>query len=264
MSLKPVLRWAGSKRKLLPNLRSALPPTFERYIEPFAGSAVLFFDLLPEKAVLGDLNPEIIATYEAIRDDPNEVFELLTSIPLNGEAYYLLRSLNTNCLKTSERAARLIYLMKACFNGVYRTNKSGQFNVPIGSKFYSLPDLNQLRQLSSALSGVTLTCGDFEQSIKNTTEDDFVYIDPPYSDGTRFRGEYGYAGSFVKTDQERLVEVCRGLTDKGTKVLLSFRECEVLCDALKGWKLRQITVARSVAGFSHSRRQANEILASNY
>lgn len=264
MSLKPVLRWAGSKRRLLPELRGALPDVYDRYFEPFAGSAILFFDLLPKKSVLGDMNPEIIATYEAIRENPDEVFELLGSIPKDKEAYYQLRALTPSALTKSQRAARLIYLMKSCFNGVYRTNKAGQFNVPIGSTFYSLPDLTHLYQVSSALVDVRLNCGDFEASIFDARKGDFVYIDPPYSQGTRFRGEYGYGGAFQKSDQERLMSACTILSERGTKVLLSFRECEEIRKSLKGWKLRSISVLRSVAGFSNSRGQANEILASNY
>lgn len=264
MPLKPVIRWAGSKRKLLPELRCAAPDNFTRYIEPFAGSAALFFDLLPSTAIIGDINPEIITTYRAIRDNPDEVHFLLTTIPLTNTAYYQLRALSPEALSDTQRAARLIYLMKTCFNGVYRTNKTGQFNVPIGNKTYLLPDHEHINEVSKALKNTSLHCGDFEFILNTADQGDFVYIDPPYSDGTRFRGEYGYAGSFLSHDQERLVKSCEILSERGARVLLSFKECANLRESLKGWNFRSLKVARSVAGFSHARATANEILISNY
>ncbi|CAJ0744387.1 Modification methylase DpnIIA [Ralstonia edaphis] len=262
--MNSVLRWAGSKRKVLAELRRLSPPSFRRYFEPFAGSAVLFFDLMPTTAVLGDLNPEVVATYEALRDAPEEVCHYLYSVPKTKEAYYIVRDLIPENLSNAQRAARLIYLMKGCFNGVYRTNRQGRFNVPLGSRFFALPEPNEIQAASEALRGVTLVCGDFARAVGDASEGDFVYLDPPYSDGTRFRGEYSYQGSFQSTDQERLITSCNDLTKRGVKVLLSFKECEALCEALEGWSLIRINVTRSVAGFAHSRRLAREILARNY
>ncbi|WP_459575651.1 DNA adenine methylase [Cupriavidus sp. 8B] len=262
--MNPILRWAGSKRKVLSNLRGLSPASFQRYFEPFAGSAVLFFDLLPKSAVLGDLNPEVIATYTAIRDTPEEVCDYLYSVPKTREAYYTLRELTPETLTNTQRAARLVFLMKSCFNGVYRTNRQGRFNVPLGSHFFSLPTRDDIYSASNFLAEVDLICGDFSTAINKAQSGDFVYLDPPYSDGNRFRGEYSYQGSFQSADQERLILACRDLTDRGVKVLLSFKECETLCHGLNDWSMRKINVTRSVAGFSHSRRLAREILACNY
>lgn len=262
--MTPVLRWAGSKRKLLKQLRALSPPTFGRYIEPFAGSAVLFFDLLPANGVLGDLNPEVIATYSAIRDTPGTVQQYLDSIPQTSDAYYTLRAVNPLSLNSAQRAARLIFLMKSCFNGVYRTNRQGAFNVPLGNKFFALPAREILNAASAALQGVALVCGDFEECTGSAQEGDFVYLDPPYSDGVRFRGEYSYQGSFQLSDQARLVDTCKALTHRGVRVLLSFKECEALSGALRGWSVERLDVSRSVAGFARSRRVAREMLAYNY
>ena len=245
-------------------LRGLSPPSFQRYLEPFAGSAVLFFDLLPKKGLLGDLNPEVIATYAGIRDTPDEVGRYLYSIPKTREAYYTLRSLEPVGLDNAQRAARLIYLMKACFNGVYRTNMRGHFNVPLGNKFFALPAWPEIKAASRALQGVELVCGDFGDSLAASDEGDFIYLDPPYSDSSRFRGEYSYKGAFQAADKDRLVAACMALTDKGVRVLLSFKECEAVCDALGGWSLKRFDVSRSVAGFAHSRRFSREILAYNY
>ena len=262
--MNPLLRWAGSKRKVLAELRSQSPLTFGRYFEPFAGSAVLFFDLMPNVAVLGDLNPEVVATYEAVRDTPDQVCRYLYSIPRTTDGYYSVRSLSPERLSASQRAARLIFLMKSCFNGVYRTNQQGKFNVPLGNKFFALPTEEEVMAASSALQQVDVIKGDFEEAIRTAEEGDFVYLDPPYSDGSRFRGEYSYQGSFQASDQRRLVDACDDLTRRGVKVVLSFKECEALCNALDGWSLTRITVNRSVAGFARARRFANEILARNF
>ncbi|QYY33769.1 Dam family site-specific DNA-(adenine-N6)-methyltransferase (plasmid) [Cupriavidus pinatubonensis] len=263
-SMDPILRWAGSKRKVLTTLRGVSPPSFERYIEPFAGSAVLYFDLLPDVAVLGDLNPEVVATYSAIRDSAKEVCDYLSSIPKTKEAYYTLRELKPELLTESQRAARLIFLMKACFNGVYRTNRNGKFNVPLGSHFYALPSAEDLISVSNQLKNTKLVCGDFATTIGEAREGDFIYLDPPYSDGTRFRGEYSYKGAFQAPDLQRLISICRELTKRRVKILLSFKEHEELSINLSGWTVKKIAVTRSVAGFTHSRRTAREILAYNF
>ena len=259
-----ILRWAGSKRKLVKELRSLAPPVFGRYLEPFAGSAVLFFELLPSAGVLGDLNPEVIATYSAIRDEPAEVHRYLESIPKTSDAYYKLRAVDPTALTGVQRAARLIFLMKACFNGVYRTNKQGLFNVPLGNKFFALPDRQIIDAASRALSKIELVCGDFADAIDRAASGDFVYLDPPYSDGSRFRGEYSYNGAFQSDNLERLVNACDDLTKKEVRVLLSFKESEAVVDALAGWSFKRLDVTRSVSGFAHSRRTAREILAYNY
>ncbi|MCV2349440.1 DNA adenine methylase [Paucibacter sp. Y2R2-4] len=262
--MNPLLRWAGSKRKLLHELRELAPHSYKRYIEPFAGSAVLFFDLLPSKAVLGDLNAEVIATYLSVRDDPLDVARHLYSIPQTRDAYYLMRQLDPTGLSNSQRAARLIFLMKSCFNGVYRTNRSGVFNVPLGNRFFTLPSVSALESASEALQKVELITGDFSASIATASDGDFVYLDPPYSDSTRFRGEYSYQGAFQCADLERLIDTCKIISGKGAKVLLSFKECDSVCDSLPDWKIKRLDVSRSVAGFAGSRRSAREVLVYNY
>ncbi|MBG6080933.1 DNA adenine methylase [Rubrivivax gelatinosus] len=262
--MNPVLRWAGSKRKLLRELRETAPPHFERYLEPFAGSAVLFFELLPRRGVLGDLNPEVIATYSALRDTPSEVDSYLRSIPTTKEAYYTLRSLDPAAMSPPQRAARLIFLMKACFNGVYRTNRQGKFNVPLGNRFFALPTQETIAEVSKALQGIELIEGDFLDTITTARAGDFVYLDPPYSESTRFRGEYSYQGAFKPADESRLIGACNELSAKGVSVLLSFKECEHLRRSLNNWSVQYIDVARSVAGFGHSRRLAREVLLYNY
>ena len=158
----------------------------------------------------------------------------LVSIPKTSDAYYKLRAVNPQSLSGVERAARLIYLMKACFNGVYRTNRQGLFNVPLGNKFFALPDDDTIDAASRALSQIDLVCGDFSDVVGRAASGDFVYLDPPYSDGTRFRGEYSYQGAFNTADLMRLISACNELSDKKVHVLLSFKESNEVIDALTG------------------------------
>ena len=262
---EPVLRWAGSKRKVAPVLSDNCPDAFARYIEPFAGSASLFFRLQPKVAILGDMNPEVTATYLAIRDTPDLVWRLLTGIPPTKEAYLKLRSLEPQGLSQAQRAARLIFLMKGSFNGVYRTNRLGQFNVPFGTRVYRLPTHEDLLQVSRALAETQVRLGDYrEWLIDEAKASDFVYLDPPYSSSTRFRGEYGYASAFRDEHIIPLVRVCNALSAKGAFVMLSYKPSTTLEEELRKWNLRRLNIPRSVGGKVKTRSLAPEILATNY
>lgn len=218
----PFLRWSGSKARLASVLEKTAPSTFGSYIEPFAGSACLFFRLRPNRATLGDINAAVIEVYAAVRDNPTEVHRYLTTIPLSPEAYYALRDLDPSTLTLEQRAGRFIYLMKACFNGVYRTNRSGRFNVPVGSRIYAIPTLQQLLAASALLRGTSLVAGDFEAALADVKPGDFVYLDPPYPTTSRYRGEYGYAAHFDKEDKQRLLATAKNLTERGVYVMLSY------------------------------------------
>lgn len=260
----PVLRWSGSKAKLIPILEKCSPPTFKTYIEPFAGSACLYFRIQPNAAIIGDINPAVIEVYQAIRDNPHEVGHYLASIPETYEAYYSLRGTNPNVLSIEQRAARTIYLMKACFNGVYRTNKSGAFNVPMGSRVYARPSAENLLAASELLTHTQLICGDFEHVVKLAKSGDFVYLDPPYPSISRYRGEYGYNAHFDTGDKQRLIRLLRKLDSEGAQVMLSYVYDEELVSALSGWTCKQQSVLRSVAGNIRFRINASEIVLTNY
>ncbi len=259
-----ILRWAGSKKKILKNLRDLVPAKFNCYHEPFAGSAVLFFSILPKNSRINDINQDVVLTYKSIKEQPDEVVKFLQSIPLSSEAYYILRNLNASNLTPPQRAARLIFLMKSCFNGVYRTNKQGNFNVPFGGNIYSMPNSEIIEAASIALRNTEIECGDFENFLKPVRSGDFVYLDPPYSESKRFSGEYGYDGVFAESDVKRLAESCRSLSHRGAKVLLSFKANDFLIKALPEWNVKYLQVGRSVSGFAHSRRISTEVLISNY
>ncbi|MFZ6871911.1 DNA adenine methylase [Undibacterium sp. Di27W] len=261
---EPILRWAGSKKKLLPILASASPPEFARYVEPFVGSAVLFLKLNAPEALLGDLNRDLIESYETIRSHPRAVWNRVSAMSQEPEHYYKLRAMDINQLKELDRAARFIYLNRFCFNGVYRTNLSGQFNVARGQGHLYVPDVDVFMAFARSLRQAELSCVDFEEQVAKTQTDDFLYLDPPYAlSGKRDRGEYGI-GSFRDKDEARLVDSILSASGRGVKILLSYSPSEFITKKLAGWKIHNLSVARNVAGFAGSRRRADEILVSNY
>ena len=264
MSATPFLRWSGSKARLVSVLERYAPKTYGSYFEPFAGSACLFFRMRPNRATLGDINPEVIDVYTAVRDNPTEVHCHLTSMSVTSEGYYAVRELDLTTLTLEQRAARLIYLMKACFNGVYRTNKRGKFNVPLGSRMYAIPTLQQLLAASALLRGATLVPGDFEAALVNIQEGDFVYLDPPYPTTTRYRGEYGYAAHFSTEDRCRLLAVARELTKRHVYVMLSYVHDDGIIDELVGWSRMYESVRRTVAGGAKFRNAISEMVMTNY
>lgn len=256
-------RWAGSKRKLLPYLLRCVPVQYNRYIEPFAGSACLFFALSPKSAILGDFNPELIKTYDALREFPREIAERVHLMPQTHSFYYDLRSQPAATLNTIERAARFMYLNRFCFNGVYRTNRQGHFNVPRGVRTGRIPPKAAFEQWAAALSGVRLISGDFSRSVARVRRGDFVYLDPPYTkDGSRYSGEYGY-GSFAEQDLTRAATWLDHIEKRGATFLLSYRHAPDVVRQFSKWHVRLVTVRRHVAGFLENRGSVKEMLVSN-
>jgi DNA adenine methylase len=177
--VQPLIRWAGSKKKLLPLLKINTPLSYNKYIEPFCGSACLYFTLLPQKAVLSDINKELIISYKTVKKRAKEISERLSGAQKSKEEYLELRRLDPEALSDIERSYRFIYLNRFCFNGVYRTNKEGKFNVPMGSKTGNLPSPEKILNCARALKGAKLIHGDFKKTLKYVECGDFVYMDPP-------------------------------------------------------------------------------------
>ena len=196
---------AGSKRQLVHRLAEYWTDDAVRYVEPFAGSARLFFKLAPESALLGDINSGLIELYQVIRDHPGELHEAMSQWPNQEDEYYRVRAMSPKTLSVITRAARFIYLNRFCFNGLYRTNLSGHFNVPYGGhKSGSLPSLADLEAASRLLAGAELLSADFAVVVARVRAGDFVYLDPPYSVGShRVFREYDPA-SFGPADLCRM------------------------------------------------------------
>lgn len=262
--LPPILRWAGSKRQLLPALIRLAPTEYGRYIEPFTGSASLFFALRPRHAILGDINYELIDTYHAIRSHPRLVHRGVVALPPHMTNYYRVRRLTPDSLDSIRRAVRFVYLNRLCFNGVYRTNRSNHFNVPRGRSTGGFPNLSAFLRVAAALRTAYLVAADFETTARYARAKDFVYLDPPYDTRTRPRyGEYGY-GTFLHTDLGRLIEVMKVLDRRGARVLLSYADVPFLRRPRPGWHARRLTARRHVAGFARHRHNVRELLLANY
>jgi DNA adenine methylase len=262
--LSPILRWAGSKRALLPELLGAAPRHIGAYFEPFAGSACLFFALRPRRAILGDTNTELVETYRTLRRRPRQVAQAVSNWPNDEVSYYTVRALMPDELSAVGRAARFIYLNRLCFNGVYRTNRQNRFNVPYGRNTGAVPEEAHFVRCATALRVAALEAGDFEQLTTRARRGDFVYLDPPYSRAARDAyGVYGY-GSFEGADLGRLIRTLERLDGEGVRFLLSYRMTEDVASATKHWHQRLVAVRAQVGGSLSSRSIRDELLVWNY
>jgi DNA adenine methylase len=260
----PFLRWAGSKRQLLPILTEIIGDNFERYVEPFAGSACVFFQILPDRALLGDINAELIHTYHEIKHDVEGVTQHLACWRKSRERYADLRRIDPACLPGSMRAARFIYLNRCCFNGLYRTNRRGQFNVPYGAnRSGQIPNGEILRAASKALTNAQLIAADFTALLKQVNRRDFIYMDPPFSiTAHRMFNEYD-ATIFDDRQLKRLRLEMESLADRKIKFLVSYADSDEAVILRKGFKFRKVAVRRHIAGFGPNRRTASETLIYN-
>ncbi len=257
------LRWAGSKRQLLPQLRNYWRGKDVRYIEPFVGSACLFFDLEPQDAILGDINQELIRTLRAIQHDINLVLESLRRLPKGKQAYYNVRNLDIRSLAEAEVAARFIYLNRNCFNGLYRTNERGQFNVPYGPPKNKVPIEENLLAAARVLQNAILLDSDFELTVSYARPGDFVYLDPPYVVKNRRMFSQYCPGSFGETDLPRLARALRHLNKANVDFLITYADSSEARRLLAPWNPRRVWTRRNIAGFAGNRRGSYELLASN-
>jgi DNA adenine methylase len=264
VACRPVLRWAGSKLKLLPTLETYWRPHHKTYIEPFAGSACLYFHLSPTAAVLGDNNVELIDLYRTLRLRSERLFRRLSRIPNAPKDYYRWRALNPLHLDSESRALRFLYLNRHCFNGIYRTNSRGDFNVPMGTRLPTNFTLDTMNACARRLKNARLVAGDFAETLKFARQGDFVYMDPPFASSLkRIRGEYG-AGAFSGADIERLDEAMTVLNKTHIEFVVSYGDCRESRWLARRWHARRVRVRRHVAGFSGHRRAAFEWLMSNF
>ncbi|MGI4838361.1 MAG: DNA adenine methylase [Janthinobacterium lividum] len=261
---RPLIRWAGSKTRILNVLESHGPTRFNNYIEPFCGSLSLFLRIKPASSIVGDINSELINFYEQVKVFPERISELIHEMPRTKDEYYRVRGLDVEQLSVLERSVRFFFLNRHCFNGVYRTNKSGKFNVPFGSKLSEVPSLDEIVSFSRFIQNTIFCNSDFEKTISSSGVEDFIYLDPPYA-GTlaKDRGEYG-VGSFKELDISRLGAVLREASSRGSKVLLSYADIEPIRKEFGDWNIHQIVVGRSVSGFARGRKQVCEVLITNY
>jgi DNA adenine methylase len=247
----------------VPRLERFWHEKFSRYVEPFAGSACLFFSLGPSNAILGDNNPELINVYRVLREAPGRMYNRLIRIPRDHDSYYRWRAKNPQNLDSETRALRFVYLNHNCFNGIYRTNSNGQFNVPFGSKLATYLSRDEFMGCSKALSNVEFVSGDFESTLAKVERGDFVYLDPPYAVTSRrlFR-QYG-SKPFGVEDVTRLSKELKRIHKLGANFLVSYADCREARELASHWKSEKFLVQRHVAGFSDHRTRSFEWIIYN-
>jgi len=267
-TIKPFLRWAGSKRKVLARLRNYWNPSRHlRYVEPFAGSACLFFELRPKQAILGDSNRDLIELYRVVKRDPEALFEKLAAIPRDAETYYEWRARRPTRDDAETRALRFLYLNRNCFNGIYRTNTEGHFNVPFGGKAGKPPGslaLIDFLRAAEHLKRARFIEGDFSKTLEQVRRGDFVYLDPPFAvSSRRVFTQYGEK-VFDTSDVKRLATELHRLHEIGAEFLVSYADCAEARQLAVEWSATKFFVRRNVAGFTGHRRLAGEWLISNF
>jgi DNA adenine methylase len=263
---KPFLKWAGGKSRLLQQYQPYLPDKAQigRYFEPFLGSAALFFHLQPHAAYLADVNENLVEIYEVVQRNVEELIQVLGIYQNNEMEYYRVRSQNRDELNKVERAARLIYLNRTCYNGLYRENKKGEFNVPFGRyKNPKICNTTRLRKASQALQEVAFQVADFEVAVEPAGSGDFVYFDPPYVplNATSSFTSYNRYG-FGAADQRRLAATFQRLTSRGCGVMLSNSSAPLVYELYggKGYRVIEIEARRSINSNGDGRGPVTELL----
>ncbi len=274
MAIKPYLKWAGGKRQLLPAISRHIPATYQTYYEPFVGAGAVFFWLQPQQGVINDANSQLILTYRVIQSHVEELIALLERYRQNNspEQYYAVRQMDRDpelfdTMTPVEKAARIIYLNKTCYNGLYRVNSQGLFNVPYGR--YSNPAICEeetLRDISDYLNQnqIGILNGDFAQAVENATGEDFVYFDPPYHSpaNTNFTGYQ--AGGFDEGQQIRLRDLFVRLSGQGTRCLLSNADTPFIRGLYADFSMEVVTATRAINTKGCGRGPVDELLVWNW
>ena len=274
---KPFVKWAGGKRQLIPVLNQHLPENYDSFFEPFLGGGAMFFHILTknhkQKCIVSDLNSNLVLTYVTIRDKADELISSLKNHSKNyfknsKSYYYNIRESEPKV--QVEKASRLIFLNRTCFNGLYRVNSKGKFNVPLGR--YTNPNIvneENLRSVSAALKSkkIHIYCRDFSTILDDVKKDDFVYFDPPCQPISSTANFTSYTNhDFTYDEFERLYKLCKKLDFKGCKFLLSNSNSEEVLEIFSNnsWKIFEIEANRAINSNSKDRTGHSELLIKNY
>lgn len=270
--VQPVLKWVGGKRQLIPEIKKYYPKKVSTYFEPFVGGGAVLFNFQPKKAIINDVNEELINLYQIIKDDVEALIEDLRRHRNDEDYYYEIRALDRTSefknLTRIQRASRIHFLNKTCYNGLYRVNSSGEFNVPFG-KYRNPNFVNEvvLRAVSNYFnkSKIKILNGDYEESLKCIRKGAFVYFDPPYDPVSSSSNFTGYAeGGFDINEQIKLKEICDKLNKKGVKFLLSNSATDFIKDLYKKYDINIVQAKRSINSVASKRGEVDEILVKNY
>ncbi len=263
---KPFVKWVGGKRQLIGEIHKRKPLNFNRYYEPFIGGGAIFFSNGFNKAVISDVNQELINVYNVIKKIVEDLIISLKKHPYNEEYFYELRKKDTSELNNVERASRFIYLNKTCYNGLYRVNKKGKFNVPFGK--YKSPlicDEDNLRAVNSKLRKAKILCTDFEKCVLTASKKDFVYFDPPYMPLSSTSYFVGYSkDGFAYDEQLRLRNVFKKLSEKGIYCMLSNSYTKEVKELYSEFNIDTVKAGRAINSKATGRGKIKEVIITNY
>ena len=264
---RPFVRWAGGKTQLLPALLDRIPKKFKHYYEPFVGGGALYFWLAPNKATILDINRELIITYKMIQDNVEKLIRKLADFENSGKEYYKIRAVSPLELSGVDLAARFIYLNKLCYNGLYRVNKKGEFNVPIGrNKNVMICDESNLRLINKQLFGTNILEGSYLKVLELARAGDFIYFDPPYYPFNESKGFTSYTvDGFSAFDHRALYEVALELDRRGCFVMLSNSDTKFINDLYKKkFTVEKVQVKWIINCVGKKRTKINELIIRNY
>jgi DNA adenine methylase len=268
----PFLKWVGGKRQIIPTIAEHLPKTIKVYIEPFIGGGALLFHLQPKRAIINDFNSELINVYSVIKNDLESLVIDLKKHKNESDYFYAIRGIDRtgeiDKLTNAERASRIIYLNKTCFNGLYRVNSSGEFNSPFGK--YKNPNIiNEptLRAVNHYLNtnDIQIINGDYLEILKKADKNSFVYLDPPYHPVSESSNFTGYVqGGWDESDQIRLREACDDLTKRGINFLQSNSSADFIKHQYTNYSINTIKANRAINSNGEKRGEIEEVLIKNY
>lgn len=266
-NLSPFLKWPGGKRWLIRRDYNIFPQDYNHYYEPFVGSGAIFFKLKPTVATLSDINPELIDMYVVMRDFSNELGEVLKRHQVNHckEYYYEIRK--SENFEMVEKAGRFLYLNRTCYNGMYRVNKKGKFNVPIGTKSNCIYDLDLFQEYSKRLKETELLVSDFGKIIQRARKNDLVFTDPPYTVSHNQNSFIKYNNKlFSWEDQERLLEELVKARDRGAYIVSTNANYRQITDMYEkhGFYLQVLNRFSSIAAKATKRKTTEEVLITSY
>ena len=269
---KPILKWAGGKRQLLPVLIKNIPDKFNTYYEPFIGGAALLISLYSlnkiNESVISDINKDLYNLYKTIKENPQQLIDELDNLEFknNKEDYYKARELFNSTEDPANRSALLIYLNRHGYNGLYRVNSSNKFNVPFG-KYNNpgMPSSRNIMSLSELFQSCTIMNSDFELTVNNAKKGDFVYFDPPYMPLSKTSYFTGYTHSgFDEKDQERLAKTFQELSDRGVYVMESNSSTDFIKELYKDFNLLEVDARRNINSVGTKRNSIKELIITNY
>jgi len=264
--VSPILKWAGGKTRLMSELISRLPESWEGYYEPFVGGGALFFRMGPTPARISDLNMELVNVYTVTRDRVNALIAALQGLEYDRDTYYGMRGLDPESLDPVARAARMIYLNRTCFNGLYRVNRRGQFNVPMGR--YRDPVICQTERLlkaSARLQQADIVHAGYADAVSDASEGDFIYFDPPYQPLTSTANFTSYtAGAFDEDDQATLAKTFTELGERGVKCMLSNSDTPLIRELYSEHHIDQVMAPRAISRTASGRTAVAEVIVRNY